>query len=258
MVASILTVSQKESSKLLLILYIITNLRTIYKELYILSNMVIIYNPDSEQIIPERIKQAEAILSQIPTKYCFITGSFLYQEKYKDIDLFVISKTKKELKSNNQKVKITFLDFNQLYSLFYHSISKSCFAKNILPQKPLKVTLSDYWQIINEAIPTLLNQKDKFHKNVRFLILYTEYFKTGQILDSFQLSQKILSFKNYLEIIYYVQAEVPPIIQKQSKPSYAKRFFYTQAGYYKEHQEYAAQKFLYQLTHEIARIFAYG
>ncbi len=220
--------------------------------------MMIIYNPSSENIISERIKQAEAILSHIPAKYCFISGSFLYKERYKDIDLFVVSRTKKELKSSDRKVKITFLDFNDLYSLFYHSISKSCFAKNILPQKPLKVTISDYWQIINEAIPTLLNQKDKFHKNVRFLILYTEYFKSGEILDSFQLSQKILSFKDYQEIIHYVRNKVPAIIQKQSKPSYAKRFFYTQAGYYKEHQEYAAQKFLYALTHQVARASARG
>ncbi|MBS3136820.1 hypothetical protein J4232_00160 [Candidatus Woesearchaeota archaeon] len=56
----------------------------------------------------------------------------------------------------------------------------SCVSKNMLPKKQLKVTLSDYWHVINEGIPTLLNQKSKYHKDVRFLILYTEYFKTGE------------------------------------------------------------------------------
>ena len=138
---------------------------------------MIIYNPSNEAILKERISEAEKLLSQIPTKYCFITGSFLYKENYNDMDVFVISRTKKMLKLENKKVKITVIDFNDLYSLFYHSITKSCISRNILPKRPLKVTLSDYWQVINEAIPTLLNQKNKYHKDVRSLILYTALCK---------------------------------------------------------------------------------
>ena len=219
---------------------------------------MIIYNPRSEDIIKERIEQAEAILNEIPAKYCFITGSFLYKENYKDIDVFLISRTKKTLKSANKKVKITVLDFNDLHSLLYHSISKSCIAKNILPKKPLKVTLSNYWNVINEAVPTLLNTKEKFHKNVRFLVLYTEYFKTGAILDTFELAQKINSFRDYKEILAYIKTEVPKVISTGAKPSYLKRFFYTQAGYYKDFCEYDAQNFLYTLTHEVTRGAAHG
>ena len=219
---------------------------------------MIIYNPHNEKLLHERLKETENLLVQIRAKYCFITGSFLYKEKYKDIDVFVVTRTKKKIILKNKKVKITTIDFNDLYSLFYHSISKSCIAKNILPTKPLKVTLSDYWHIINEAIPTLLNEKDKFHKNVRFLVLYTEYFKTGEVLDTFQLNKKINYFKDYSEVMKYVKRELPNIINDYAKPSYIKRFFYTQAGYYKELKEYAAQSFLYELTHEVARGIAHG
>lgn len=214
---------------------------------------MIIYNPHSEPLLNERIQEAEELLNQIPAKYCFITGSFLYKEKYGDIDIFVVSRSKKETKLKNKKVKITFIDFNNLYSLFYHSISKSCIAKHLLPQKPLKVTLSDYWHVINEAIPTLLNEKDTFHKTVRFLILYTEYFKTGEILDTFQLNEKINSFKDYITVMNYIKQELPPIMNKHAKSSYIKRFFYTQAGYYKQLLEYNSQSFLYELTHAVAR-----
>lgn len=214
---------------------------------------MIIYNPRTEKLPKGRIKQAEEILNQIPTKYCFITGSFLYKEKYNDIDVFVISRSKKEFKVKNKKVKITVIDFNDLYSLFYHSVSKSCIAKNILPTKQLKVTFSDYWTVINEAIPTLMNEKDKFHKNVRFLILYTEYFKTGEVLDTFQLSQRISQFKDYQEILDYVKDELVDIIKKEMKFSYAKRFFYTQAGYYKDLLDYNAQSFLYELAHDAVK-----
>ena len=220
---------------------------------------MIIYNPHNEKIISERISQAKEIFKQLPSKYCFITGSFLYKKKYNDIDIFVVSRTKKKLKVKNKKAKITTIDFNDLYSLFYHSISKSCIAKNILPVKPLKVTISDFWHVINEAIPTLLNQKNKFHKNVRFLILYVEYFRSGDILDTFQLDKKIKQFKSYKEIIEYVKENVPKIINKKIKKSYIKRFFYTQAGFYKDiKDEYDAQNILYELTHAITKGAVHG
>ncbi|MDO8511620.1 MAG: hypothetical protein Q7S55_05665 [Nanoarchaeota archaeon] len=211
---------------------------------------MIIYAPHNENLLKERIIQAEKILNQIPAKYCFITGSFLYKEKYNDIDVFVISRTKKEIKIKNKKVKITIIDFNDLYSLFCHSVSKSCIAKNILSTRQLKVTFSDYWNVINEAIPTLMNEKDKFNKNVRFLILYTEYFRTGKVLDTYELAEKISQFKDYKEILDYVKNELVEIIRKGMKLSYAKRFFYTQAGHYKDLREYDAQNFLYGLAHD--------
>jgi len=219
---------------------------------------MIIYNPHNETTLSERLKEAGELLAQIPAKYCFITGSFLYKEKYKDIDVFVITRSKTEITLKNKKVKITTIDFNDLYSLFYRSVSKSCIAKSILPAKQLKVTLTDYWRVINEAIPTLLNQKDKFHKNVRFLILYTEYFKNDEILDTFQLNEKINSFKDYNEVMEYIKRELSGIINKYAKPSYVKRFFYTQAGYYKGLTEYAAQRYLYTLTHNVVKGIAHG
>jgi hypothetical protein len=219
---------------------------------------MIIYNPHNETMIAERIGKAKELLEQIPAKHCFITGSFLYKQDYKDIDIFVISRTKKKLKIDNKKVKITVIDFNDLYSLFYHSVSKSCIAKNILPIKQLKVTLSDYWHVINEAVPTILNRKDKYHKDIRFLALYTEYFRTGKVLDTYQLAKKIALFRNYEDILDYVKDNVPTIIGKHKKKSYLKRFFYTQAGFYKDSLKYDAQQFLYNLTHEITRGLAYG
>lgn len=228
---------------------------------------MIIYNPHNEQLLKERLPEAEELLAHVPAKYCFITGSFLTKKKYQDIDVFVISRSKKEItlpnkkdknEEKNKKIKITIIDFNDLYSLFYHSVAKSCLAKNLLPQRALKVTLSDYWQVVNEAVPTILNQKGQFHKNIRFLVLYTEYFKTGEILDTFQLDEKINSFQKYDGVLEYIRQELPVIIHEQAQPSYIKRFFYTQAGYYRKLLEYEAQSFLYKLAHEIARGMAHG
>ncbi|MBU0460432.1 MAG: hypothetical protein KJ771_06520, partial [Nanoarchaeota archaeon] len=214
--------------------------------------------PHNIKIIKERIKIVQTLLDEIPAKHCLITGSFIYKEKYRDIDIFVITRSKKEKKVSHKKAKVTIIDFNDLYSLFYHSISKNCLAKNILPTKPLKVTISDYWHVINEAVPTLLNQKNKYHKDVRFLVLYTEYFKTGEVLDTFQLDKKIREFKGYKEILNYVEDNVPKIMIKRQKKSYLKRFFYTQAGVYKDVLQYDAQRFLYKIVHGITRGLSHG
>lgn len=219
---------------------------------------MIIYNPHNLQILKERLPEAQGLLNQLPVKHCFITGSFLYKKEYGDIDIFIITRSKKKFALPNKKAKITYIDFNNLHSLFYHSLSQSCVAKNILPQFSLKLTLSDYWQIINEAIPTVFNQKNTFQKEVRFLVLYTEYFKCGQVLDTFQLAEKIKTFKEYGQVLTYIKESVPKIIQSMAKPTYTKRFFYTQAGFYKEAQKYEAQNFLYGLTHEIIRGVAVG
>lgn len=214
---------------------------------------MIIYNPNDEELIKERLEEGEKILTQINAKHCFITGSFLSKKKFNDIDVFVITRKKEEIRIYDKRVKITKIDFNDLYSLFYHSISKSCISKNLLPRKPLKVTLSDYWGVVNEAVPTLMNQKDKYHKDIRFLILYAEYFKSNMVLDTFELNKKIEIFKDHKEILEYIQKEIPPTLIHSKKKSYLKRFFYTQTGLYKELFEYKAQKFLYNLIHEITR-----
>jgi len=219
---------------------------------------MIIYNPQNENILKGKIEEAESLLNQISAKHCFITGSFLYKENYKDIDIFVISRSKKRFQVRNKKAKITIIDFNELYSLFYHSISKSCIAKNILPQKPLKITLADYWGIINEAVPMLLNQKNTYHKSVRYLLLYTHYFLNEQTLDTFQLNKRVLEFKSYQEVLDYIFQNIQKVFVKYGKPSYIKRFFYTQSGYYLKLSGYQAQNYLYDLTHQIIRGLSHG
>ena len=37
------------------------------------------------------------------------------------------------------------------------------------------------------------------------------------------------------------------------KKSYIKRYFYTQAGYYKDSMNYESQKYLYELTHNVVK-----
>ena len=235
-------------------LYIYWDLIEKFIYLYKISNRMFVYNPHNEKILANRIKKAETLLKQIPTKHCFITGSFLYKKNYNDIDIFVITRSKRKLSVHDKKAKITIVDFNNQHSLFYHSISKSCISKSLLPTKPLKVTISDYWGVINESVPTIINHPRKLSKNIRFLILYTEFFKTGEILDTYQLDKAVIKFTTHQKVLDYIKMEVPAIIKNKIKHSYIKRFFYTQAGHYKTLDEYKAQRFLYDLSHSVVGV----
>lgn len=213
---------------------------------------MIIYNPHSEPFLPQRLRLVDSLLAQVPAKYAFVAGSFLHKPHYQDIDVFVLSRTTKALPALGDRVSVTRLDFNDCHSLFYHSLSKSCVATDLLPTRPLRVTVADYWQVINEAIPALLNHKEGYHKHIRFLVLYTEYLRTKIILDSYGLDARIRAFRSHADILEYVQIHAPAIITAASKPSYVRRYFYTQAGAYRDMRDYPAQDFLYGLTHAIA------
>jgi hypothetical protein len=211
---------------------------------------MIIYNPRSIPILRERLVLAGKILAKVQLKHCFITGSFLYGEKYKDIDVFVVTRSKKPVRAG---LAIATIDFNDLHSLFYHSVSKSCVSKDILPAKPLKVTVTDYWSVINEAIPSVMNKKANYDKSIRFLVLYTEYFCTGQVLDTYELAQKTRGFKRPAQVLNYVCDKVPAVINSRLSKPYVRRFFYTQSGFYRNLSEYRAQDFLARLARLIAR-----
>ncbi len=202
--------------------------------------------------IRKREKVAQAIFDQLPYRYVFITGSFISKEHFKDIDVFVISRSKKKHKPIPD-ANIQFIDFNDLHSLFYHSIKKQCIAKNILPIKPLKVTMADYWDVINEGYPTLINEQKNFRKHIRGIVLYIHYFTSKEILGSIDLDKRISQFKEYTDVERYIGESLPRSMSKITTKSYRKRYFYTQAASYKDLFEYEAYKFLYDLSHQIAK-----
>jgi len=239
--------------KKLLFIYIMKISRKIYIKIYILSNIMIIYNPHEAPILKERVKACEEILKAIPAKHAFITGSFLFKDGYRDIDVFIISRSKKRYNTDDKRLNITYIDFNDLYSLFYHSISKFCVSKDILPRPKLRATISDFWSLVNEAVPEMMNKPGSFRKKARQLVLYLAFFRDECILDSYELSKTLESLPSSACLLDSIRHELPQIINHRSEKSYIRRFFYTQAGYYKGSSEYKSQKYLYELAHEVAR-----
>jgi len=215
--------------------------------------MIIIYNPENRRILKERAKEAEKIFNELPYRYCFITGSFLFSKKYNDIDVFVITRSKKRVKLKNKKINLQFIDFNDLSSLFYHSIKKCCLAKNIMPERNIKVSVKEYWEIVNETLADVKNMKKGFAKEIRNLLVYTEFLNFDIILDSFDVIKKSKKLDTINKVQNYVNNNVANGIVKKVNQSYIKRFFYTQASIYKGMFEYKGMKEMYALTHAIIK-----
>ncbi len=215
--------------------------------------MIIEYNPNNRRILKGRKKEAERIFNKLPYRYCFISGSFLFKKNYKDIDVFVITRSKKRIKLENKKMNVQIIDFNNLSSLFYHSVKKSCLAKNILPERELKVSVSEYWEIINETMADIKNKKMNFSKEIRALILYTFYLNTNKVMDSFDLIKASNRLNTIKKVEDYIKKNAPTGISKNVNQSYIERFFYTAASQYKDLFEYAGMKDMYNLTHLIIK-----
>lgn len=216
---------------------------------------MIIYNPQDTDLLKNRVGEASRILDKIEAKHCFITGSFLYAKNYKDIDIFVITRKKAKFLVKNKKAAVSVIDFNELHSLAYHSLAKCCVSKDILPKKTIRLTMSEYWSAVNEAIPSLMNEKTKPEKQIRTVVLYTEYLRNNKVLDSFELRQMTNKLRTKQEFYRYLEHSLPAAVHAWKKQGYIRRFFYTQAGNYRKFFEFSSQRHLYMLCH---RILSYG
>jgi len=213
--------------------------------------MIITYNPQNRKILKGRKEKAEEIFDELPYRYCFISGSFLFSNDYKDIDVFVITRSNKKVHLEDEKINVQVIDFNDLYSLFYHSVKKTCLAKNILPEKDLKTSIKEYWDIVNESLADARNKKKNFSKQIRSLILYTHYLVEDEILDSYDLIRISRKLNTVKKIENYMEENAPKGIARNSKKSYIQRFFYSFASRYKDLLDYKGMEKMYDLTHKI-------
>lgn len=154
-----------------------------------------------------RISKAIKILKKYSRKHknmkILMSGSFLYSDKYNDIDIFVISKYNKE-DYREGKVHINYLPQNIEKTLFFqsiHAISISNFKSN--------EAIEDYFNIsdilhIYETVVLLIMQKEAYLQELRELVVTLEYATNKVILNSMQLkiiTDKIAKSKNPIQVI---------------------------------------------------------
>jgi hypothetical protein len=171
------------------------------------------------EIIPKRIKIAEKILNSI-TCSAFISGSFLFNKEYNDIDVFIISKkqNKKKVKEiigiDNNKLHYTYISKKDLLDPIIHGAAKSSISNFYINNdydKP-KLGLFDYINLFQE-IGLLIIQKKEDEKDIRNIMLHylliknnsppcsKEIYSKSKVFFKLNQKNKLIKLKQMLKII---------------------------------------------------------
>lgn len=150
-----------------------------------------------EQMIPGRVEKAKKILQEINYEKAFISGSFLFNKKYNDVDIFILGKKRKAY--HQGKKHFTFITERDLakplfYSMYLYSVRN--FNVNILPiiKRPSTEDLFLEYQV---AIKEILEKEDE--KTSRNVIFDYYLFVKNKILNSYEVYHKFLEIKAMAE-----------------------------------------------------------
>jgi len=154
-----------------------------------------------EYMADNRITKSVKILNQIRKKHknkkIMISGSFLFNKDYNDIDVFIFTKYDKE-DYKKGKIHVNFLPENAFDSLFFSSLSKISISNFSYTKKnEFNMGLNNILQSYEFLINSILN-KENYQKELRDFLLNIEYISKGVILNTrqlYSLRKKIKSTK---------------------------------------------------------------
>ena len=143
-----------------------------------------------EYMADNRITKSVKILNQIRKKHknkkIMISGSFLFNKDYNDIDVFIFTKYDKE-DYRKGKIHVNFLPENAFDSLFFSSLSKISISNFSYTKKnEFNIGLNNILQSYEFLINSILN-KENYQKELRDFLLNIEYISKGIILNTRQL-----------------------------------------------------------------------
>jgi len=176
------------------------------KAMFAFCNIDLTNIQGKEYIIKERIPKAIKILNKLKKKHkkkkIIISGSYLFNKTYNDIDVFIFTKYKKQdYRKNN--IHVNFLPEEAINSLFISSLSKISISNfkykdNNTYNIDFKDLLLNYELIISHII-----NKEEYKKELRDLLIKIEYLSKNVILNPKQLYElsKVINKKDQIKII---------------------------------------------------------
>lgn len=179
-------------------------------KLKLFDNMfeIIPYINGKESIREDRLQKAISLIKQYSLKHkdtkLLISGSFLYCEKYNDIDIFIISKYKKE-DYQEGRIHLNYLPESIEETLFFKSISAVSianfkFEKNSITEEIEPEEIHNLFL----GVTSLIKHNYYYLPELRDLILKTEYVSNRVVFSSMQLktaADKIIRSRNPSELI---------------------------------------------------------
>jgi len=176
---------------------------------------------NGKEMINARIIKAKEILNGLKGKKAFISGSFLFKEKYNDIDIYVISKKRKQY--HKEKKHFIFITEEDLKKPIYISALKysvSNFLTSDIEPIIKRPQFDDLIMTYEGTIIEILDNDDQ--KELRELIFEYYIQVKNKILDSFELASKFTQIKDKAvkEKINYVNKIVKEIMLNQFSYKY--------------------------------------
>ncbi|MBI4140528.1 hypothetical protein HY485_01680, partial [Candidatus Woesearchaeota archaeon] len=127
-------------------------------------------------------------------KKIMISGSYLFNKQYHDIDAFIFTKYEKEDYAKNG-VHVTFLQETALNSLFFNSLSQISISNfSYTSRSNFNINLNNILQTYEILVNSILN-KEEFEKILRDFILQTEFVSKQVVLNPkqlFELNKKMM------------------------------------------------------------------
>jgi len=152
-----------------------------------------------EKIIPSRLQLAITYLKKFSRKFknktLFITGSFLHQEQFQDIDIFVISKYDKE-DYQEGKFHLNYLSEEAYGSLFLASARKLCVSNTDFSLSKIteKITSETYLSLYQELMNDIQNKSPGIKKTLREFLLQDAFLTKSPLPNSLELHQQVRIF----------------------------------------------------------------
>ncbi len=199
------------------------------------------------KIRKDRLKLAVTYLKQFSRKFknrhVLISGSFLYNKLYHDIDIFVVSKYEKE-DYKEGKFHINYLEEKVYNSLFFASLKKLCISNKIISFYPIKenINISTLISLYQELFNEFDRKFNGIKSTLREFLLQAAYIEKSPIFDSSELSRQsdaLLKIKEPQEIIkrVFVNSVVIGINKKEAVPA-MKNMVNSYKGVIKEYSQH--------------------
>lgn len=162
----------------------ISALQLLKEEWYITGN----------NMIPERIEQAKHILKELNKEKAFISGSFLYAEKYNDIDIFIVGKRRKN-KYEGKKHFMYITEKNLTHPIYFSCLlySVSTFSVGKIIPHIKRPEYGELVMVYERAINEILDNDDQ--KMVRDLLFEYSLQIKKEIPDSCSLDKEFSTIK---------------------------------------------------------------
>ncbi|MBT5022425.1 hypothetical protein HOK51_02540 [Candidatus Woesearchaeota archaeon] len=154
----------------------------------------------SEYILQERLLLAKQYLKKLnrkfKNKHIIISGSFLYKQKYNDVDVFIVSKYLKDDYKDGE-FHINYISESVYSSLFFESLRKLCVSNKKLEYRFIEKASLDKYVAMYQELFNDLHKKQKNTKGLksvlREFLVYSSFVSKKPIPNSYQLKNQIES-----------------------------------------------------------------